>query len=124
MDKHYSLWGKLRSNFNDHLIVSQLSKIVSERFKTKKKDKILLYSVIEGMEWLGRQSRLVINQQRSYEFIGHEWRLPLWSEEFLNFWEAVPAELKLEQKLYKDTLIESESQIPWFFFKSSILISS
>jgi hypothetical protein len=107
LDKHYSLWGKLRTNFNDKIIISELSKIAVERFQSKKKDTILLYAIIEGMEWIGRQSRLVINQQRSYDFIGHEWRLPLWSEEFLDFWEGIPPEYKVGQKLYKDVLMEN-----------------
>jgi len=50
---------------------------------------------------------MVMGQQRSYDFIGHEWRLPLWSEDFLNFWERVPLEYKIGQLLYKDAISEN-----------------
>jgi asparagine synthetase B (glutamine-hydrolysing) len=59
------------------------------------------------MECIGRQSRLVTNQQRAYDFVGYEWRLPLWSEEFLDFWERVPPQYKVRQRLYKDVLAEN-----------------
>jgi asparagine synthase (glutamine-hydrolysing) len=107
LDKHYSLWSKLRTNVNDKLIVSQLLKSISKRLKYQKQDTVFLYSVIESMECIGRQSRLVANQQRAYDFIGHEWRLPLWSEDFLSFWEGVPPEYKVNQALYKDVLMEN-----------------
>jgi asparagine synthase (glutamine-hydrolysing) len=103
LNKHYSLWGKLRTQFNDNLIALQLSKIAYERCVTKN-DNRTMYSVMECMECIGRQSRLVSNQQRSYEFFGHEWRLPLWDEELLDFWEGVPMRYKIKQKLYKDVL--------------------
>jgi hypothetical protein len=63
--------------------------------------------MMESMEYAGRQSRLVMNQQRAYDFIGHEWRLPLWSEDFLDFWEKVPPQYKVEQALYRDVLVEN-----------------
>ena len=63
---------------------------------------------MESMVCVGRQSRLVTNQQRAYDFIGHEWRLPLWSEDFLNFWAEIPPKYKVEQKLYKDVLLEND----------------
>jgi asparagine synthase (glutamine-hydrolysing) len=105
LDKHYSIWRKLRTISNDAIIISELSKIVLERLKNKKQDTISLYSMIESMECIGRQSRLVANQQRAYDFIGHDWRLPLWSEDFLFFWEKVPPQYKVGQQLYKDTII-------------------
>jgi asparagine synthase (glutamine-hydrolysing) len=107
LEKHYSIWGKMRTNLNDKIISSELSKIALERFQLKRQDVFLSYSILEGMEYIGRQSRLVMNQQRAYDFIGHEWRLPLWSEDFLDFWEKVPAKYKVEQVLYKSVLIEN-----------------
>jgi asparagine synthase (glutamine-hydrolysing) len=108
LDKHYSIWGKLRNNLNDKIIISELSKIILKRYSSKAQDEMLSYAVFESMECIGRQSRLVMNQQRAYEFIGHEWRLPLWSEDFLNFWEKVDPKYKLDQKLYKDVLMEND----------------
>jgi asparagine synthase (glutamine-hydrolysing) len=106
LDKHYSIWKKLRNSLNDKIITSNLSQLVLERLKFEKHDKVYMYSLMETMEYMGRQSRIVIGQQRSYEFIGHEWRLPFWSEDFLNFWEKVPLEYKVDQLLYKDSITE------------------
>ncbi len=107
LNKHYSLWKKLRNSLNDKIITSHLFQVALERLKLKKCGKVPIYSLMETMEYMGRQSRLVTNQQRAYDFIGHEWRLPLWSEDFLNFWEGVPPEYKVGQRLYRDVLIEN-----------------
>jgi asparagine synthase (glutamine-hydrolysing) len=107
LEKHYSIWRKLRNNLNDRIIISGLNKIILKRYGSKAKGDMLTYAVFESMECIGRQSRLVTNQQRAYEFIGHEWRLPFWSDNFLNFWEKVDPKYKLNQKLYNDVLIEN-----------------
>ncbi len=107
LDKHYSIWRKLRTSLTDAIIISELSQIASKRLNIKKQEGVFLYSMIESMECVGRQSRLVTNQQRAYDFIGHEWRLPLWSENFLDFWEKVPPQYKVRQLLYKDVLKEN-----------------
>ena len=113
LEKHYSIWKKLRTTLSDKIITSELLKIVSDRFQSDKKNVLFSYSVIEGMECIGRQSRLVANQQRSYEFSGYEWRLPLWSEDFLEFWESVPPQYKVKQLLYKDVLMENNWGGAW-----------
>lgn len=113
LDKHYSIWGKLRNDFNDNIIISELSKIMSKRYSSKSQKEMMSYAVFESMECIGRQSRLVNNQQRAYEFIGHEWRLPLWSEDFLNFWEKIDPKYKVDQKLYKDVLLENDWAGVW-----------
>jgi len=107
LERHYSIWRKLRNNLNDGIIISELNKIISKRYSSKAQGDMLTYAVFESMECIGRQSRLVTNQQRAYEFIEHEWRLPLWSENFLDFWEKVEPKYKLNQKLYNDVLIEN-----------------
>ena len=113
LEKHYSIWRSLRTNLSDKIIISELSKKISKRFQFKKQNKVLSYSMIESMEYIGRQSRLVMNQQRAYDFIGHEWRLPFWSEDFLIFWEKVPPQYKVGQALYKDVLMENNWGGAW-----------
>jgi len=94
----------MRTRDNDKKITSKLLDLTLERCKFKGQNKFYQYAVMECMECIGRQSRLVANQQRAYEFIDHEWRLPLWNEDFLYFWKDVPVELKVNQKLYKEVL--------------------
>ncbi len=113
LQKHYSIWGKLRTNINDQIIISELNKIAALRCGLNSGSKIDDYAVMECMESIGRQSRFVMNQQRAYEFIGHEWRIPLWDNEFLDFWEGVPPEYKVKQKLYKSVLKENNWGEVW-----------
>ena len=113
LEKHYSIWRKLRNNLNDKIIITGLNEIILNRYSSNTKGDILTYAIFESMEYIGRQSRLVANQQRAYEFIKHEWRLPLWSEEFLEFWEKVDPKYKLDQKLYNDVLIDNNWGCVW-----------
>jgi len=113
LEKHYSIWRKLRSHDNDKIIISELKRIFSSRFDVTSNNKFKDYSVIESMELIGRQSRYVMNQQRAYEFFGYDWRLPLWDNELLDFWESVPPRFKINQKLYKKTLIENNWGEVW-----------
>ena len=116
LEKHYSIWQKLRSKQNDKMIIAELKKVFLSRFNTPYNN-IGEYSVNESMELIGRQSRYVMNQQRAYEFIGHEWRLPLWDKELLDFWEGVPPSLKINQKLYLKTLKENNWGNVWLDIK-------
>ena len=61
----------------------------------------------EYSEFVGRQSKYVISCQKAFEFYGHEWRMPLWDDQFLDFFVKVPVKFKLNQKLYKEMLIEN-----------------
>ena len=113
LEKHYSVWTGLRNYVNDKIIVSELSKIAKLRCKLNNEKAMHDYAVMECIELIGRQSRFVMNQQRAYEFIGHEWRSPLWDNEFLDFWENVPPEYKVGQRLYKDTLYKNNWGRVW-----------
>jgi asparagine synthase (glutamine-hydrolysing) len=105
LDKHFSLWSDLRNTTNDTYIISELKKVflsrnIEESINFTKHS----YAVMEFMECVGRQSRIVANQQRTYEYFGYDWRLPLWSDDMLFFWESVCYEHKVGQRLYLDTL--------------------
>ena len=45
---------------------------------------------------------IFINREKLY---GYEWRLPLWDDDYLEFWERVPFDSKFNQKLYIDMLV-------------------
>ena len=64
------------------------------------------YGLYEYAEFQDRQCKYVITGQRIYEFLGHEWRLPLWDKAYLDFFEGVPLEGKVGQRLYADMLTE------------------
>jgi len=106
LDVHYSLWRKLRNKKNDRIIISRLNEIANKNFDLKNTN-ISDYALIEATEYFGRQSRYVINQQRAYDFFGYDWRIPLWDGEVLDFWKGVPLKYKVNQKLYKEVLIDN-----------------
>jgi asparagine synthase (glutamine-hydrolysing) len=117
LDKHYSLWEDLRSPDNDARIIAELNKVLMSRItKSVNYDKYH-YAMMESIEYIGRQSKIVIGQQRTYEYFGYEWRMPLWSDEMLSFWESVPYEYKIDQRLYLETLRKNNWGDVWLDIK-------
>jgi len=100
VSKHFSLWGYLKTERNLEGVKSQLLNKMPIQITTADKD----HGLYEYSEFVNRQSKYVINGQRSYEFYGYEWRLPLWDDEYLHFWQQVPLELKTNQRLYINML--------------------
>ncbi|MBR51924.1 MAG: hypothetical protein CMD58_05360 [Gammaproteobacteria bacterium] len=113
MQKHYNLWDSLRIDINDKKIKTRLldniNKIISD-YSLSQND---LCAIGESLEWSGRQSKFVTTTQRSYEFHGHEWRLPLWDPLFMEFWEKIPQAYKINQSLYREVLYENNWGNVW-----------
>ena len=101
--KHFRLWRGLATTANDEVIKSALLGEI---------DALHLGSVppqgahglYEYLEFQDRQAKYVISRQRIYEYLGLEWRLPLWSRDYLDFWQTVPLEYKRGQRLYAQML--------------------
>ena len=104
INKHFSLWSYQKTEKNIKNIKSQLVNKIPKEIIDNDKD----YVLPEYSEFINRQSKYVINGQRSYEFYGYEWRLPLWDDEYLYYWQQVPVELKKNQKLYT-SMLKSEN---------------
>jgi len=104
IEKHYSLWTNLKTPENIKIIkqniLDSIGRFVSERIT---KDEV--GQLYELYEWQERQSKYVVNGQRMYEWFGFEWRLPLWSDELMYFWQNIPWQLKISQNLYKKYLL-------------------
>lgn len=62
------------------------------------------YGAYEYGEFIDRQAKYVINGQRLYEYLGLDWRLPLWERASLDFWERAPLSAKANQSLYREVL--------------------
>lgn len=103
--KHYSLWDSLRSMKNITRIERKLRLEIDES-NADLDDPSLDFGVYESTEFYDRQSKYVITGQRIYEYFGFEWRLPLWDNSYLDFWEKVPLEQKKNQGMYRDMLEE------------------
>ena len=107
LDKHYKIWNILK-NENGPFIKKSLKIRFNKLRLNSSYNNILEF--FESVEFEDRQSKYVMNGQRTYDFLGYEWRLPLWDKLYLEFWEKVEVKYKLKQKLYKETLIEQN----WF----------
>lgn len=100
--KHYSLWTDLKDRENISLVEKRLAAhFAAFPPPTCVQD---LADLFEHWEWQERQSKYVVNGQRAFEFFGFDWRLPLWSDQYFDFWQKVPWRLKMNQELYKKYL--------------------
>jgi asparagine synthase (glutamine-hydrolysing) len=106
LGKHFRLWDFLATAANDARIARRLEHEI-EPIAAAIDDPETAHGVYEALEFENRQCKFVINGQRSYEFFGLDWRLPLWDDEYLAFWQAVPLERKANQALYRDMLVEA-----------------
>lgn len=102
-EKHFSLWQSLRTDENCAQIRRLLKQSIDRAGATfgQPKDD---YGIYEYAEFQDRQCKYVIGGQRTYEHLEHEWRMPLWDTSLLDFFETMPREAKLNQRLYADTL--------------------
>ena len=105
MDKHYDLWKALRTPENE----TRISRMLREEMESeggglgKPENDFALY---EMSEFLNRQVKYVVAGQRSYEWHGYDWRLPLWDNDFLDFWKAAPLAAKAGRRLFRETFAE------------------
>lgn len=59
-------------------------------------------AMIERFDWQERQAKFIVNNVRAYEFLGFQWRLPLWDQELVAWWKAVPVEHRLGRRLLRE----------------------
>jgi asparagine synthase (glutamine-hydrolysing) len=104
--KHFRLWESLATAENDRRVASQLRAELDE-LDIAQLGADQIHGLYEYLEFQDRQSKYVISRQRIYEFLGVEWRLPLWSRTYLDFWQSVPLRLKRGQSLYARMLNNS-----------------
>ena len=99
LKKHFGLWNSLVTPANNARVVALLRNSIACAGGTLG-DPETDHGLYEYAEFQDRQCRYVITGQRIYEFLGHEWRLPLWDNDYLDFWEGVPLAEKAGQGLY------------------------
>ena len=105
VEKHFFLWRSLRTPSNLVRIKGQIRAFLAplrDRSKGFETD----YALYETSEFFDRQTKYVIAGQRIYEFLGHDWRLPLWDKRLLEFFDVIPFEGKQNQTLYASMLVE------------------
>lgn len=102
-DKHFALWDVLRTPANKERILKALKSSLDHADATVEEPGAD-HGLYEYVEFQSRQCKYVISGQRIYEFLGHDWRMPLWDNAYLRFWEGVPLDQKAGQSLYVNML--------------------
>ena len=97
--KHYGLWPALRTRDNLRRIKAMLWHEL-EHVGTAFDEPETTFALYEFSEFQNRQCKYVVAGQRAYEFFGYDWRLPLWDNDYLDFWERAPLDAKVDRNLF------------------------
>ncbi len=103
LSKHYSMWSALCRPQTNARIVKLLDDEVFAAGASFAEPNAP-HGICEFLEYQGRQAKYVISGQRTYEALQLTWRLPLWDDEYIQFWRRAPLELKAGQNLYRRVL--------------------
>ncbi|MCB9991202.1 MAG: hypothetical protein H6867_07450 [Rhodospirillales bacterium] len=101
-DKHYSLWPALKTPENLAVIAERIEKLSPLPEGKLSAPEWAVYEEI--WEYDARQICLVAHGQRSYEYFGYEWEMPLWEKSLVDFFEPMPMPMKYGQRFYKEYL--------------------
>jgi len=102
--KHYSFWNWEKTQSETTYFIDK--RILSRLPETRAKTSDSLVDLFECWDWQERQAKYIVNSVRIYEFWGYEWRIPLWDNEFMDFWSRVPLQWRINKKLYDSYLEE------------------
>ena len=105
--KHYGLWQGLRTPANLRRIKTMLWDEL-EAAGAPFDDPETSFALYEFSEFQNRQCKYVVAGQRAYEFFGYDWRLPLWDNDYLDFWERAPLDAKVDRNLFR-AMLEQEN---------------
>jgi asparagine synthase (glutamine-hydrolysing) len=101
--KHFDLWAILKTPKRTERIAELLRRDLV-RCGLDPENNLPDFALFEGSECKNRQSKYVVAGQRTYEWHGFEWRLPLWDNAFMDFWQTTPLSEKVGQTLFTETL--------------------
>lgn len=104
LDKHYRLWRALDVPANRRVLEPRLSREWDDAGAADGAP----HGLAEFLEFQDRQAKYVISGQRTYEYFGLDWRLPLWDCRYLDFWSGVPLAAKQGQRLYREMLMAAD----------------
>jgi asparagine synthase (glutamine-hydrolysing) len=103
LDHHHVMWQNLRTPTNMAMMRAHLTAVLEE-LRHAAPAMPTNSRMTECWEWQERQCKYVVNGQRAYDLHGLDWELPLWENDYLEFWPEVPQGQKLKQALYKECL--------------------
>jgi len=59
-------------------------------------------SIFDTWNWKYRQSKIIVNSVRAYEFFDCDWILPLWHSDFMDLWANAELGLKRDRRRYNE----------------------
>lgn len=69
-----------------------------------------MISYYEYFDWKEKQSKMIANAVRVYEFFGYRWHMMLWNRTVFEAWETVVPELRYHRRLhYKIVTVEQKA---------------
>ena len=95
VNKHYSLRESMMVDDNIKIVKSCINETMGRKIDI---DNFQEFAKL--WEWQERQSKRVINGQRTYDFFYLDWKLPMWDLEYLNFWRELPLTMKIDRQLF------------------------
>lgn len=99
-----------RENLDEHIIkahfrfIKQKQAVRLQPFTQDKQDAAWLR--FENWDLRERQAKFIINSARVYSFFGHQWFIPLWDNDLIEFFRRQPFALKKNKRLYDKVLID------------------
>ena len=115
--KHYKIWKSLMSENKEIIKKSFLKRVEGiKNYDTNVTSSDFLIEAFQKIEYEDRQIKYVVSGQKAYEFFGYEWRLPLWDNDYIDFWEKVDIAYKIKQNLYREVLKEQNWGDVWHKF--------
>lgn len=101
-DKHFNLNSRIKSKHSKEIKTNLTTTLASYNYNKTYES---LVETNDGWFTEHKASKFVVNAVKIFEFYNHEWRLPLWDYELINYWYNVPYHYKLpKNKLYNDFL--------------------
>lgn len=97
--KHFSIMNQ--ETIDKHILkkLDQFYDDISSRVSFK--DSFKLNIIFQNYwEYNNRQSKFILQQQRSYDFFHQNWLLPFWDIRFVNFWKNINEGDLIDQKLF------------------------
>lgn len=87
--------------------IEKLYNLFNERIRSYLKIPDILLTEIaasfyDEYAWRQRESKFIVNSVRVYEFFNYEWRIPLWDNEIMEFWQRIPVSQRMHRQLYKE----------------------
>lgn len=101
--KHFDLWAQLKTPENLDLLKKRMLEICPEAYEESKTPGTWALRE-EIWEYDARQICLVVHGQRTYDFFGYGWEMPLWDKALVDFYRSAPVEQKKGQCLYREYL--------------------